>query len=114
MTAWPNALSAQCRNCDEKTEKNSANGSNADDSSLDPRLEDTGATKMVRSEDLHGVFTRYETDISRMRQVDYAIAHRVRFSLNAYNNAEDAWKEFDLREMKFSQWFSPGTQAARR
>ncbi len=49
-----------------------------------------------------------------MKQIDYATAHRVRFSLNAYNNAEDAWKEFDLHEMKFSQWFPPGTQAASR
>ena len=69
---------------------------------------------MVRSEDLHGVFTRYETGIGRMKQTDYATAHRVRFSLNACNNAEDAWKEFDLHQMKFSQWFPPGTQAASR
>ncbi len=69
---------------------------------------------MVRSEDPHGVFTRYETGIGRMKQIDYATAHRVRFSLNAYNHAEDAWKEFDLHEMKFSQWFPPGTQAASR
>jgi hypothetical protein len=32
---------------------------------------------MVRSEDLHGVFTRYETGIGRMKQIDYATAHRV-------------------------------------
>jgi hypothetical protein len=48
-----------------------------------------------------------------MKQIDYATTHRVRFSLDAYNNAEDACKEFDLHEMKFTQWFPPGTQAAR-
>jgi len=49
-----------------------------------------------------------------MKQIDYATANRVRFSLSAYNSAEDAWKEFDLQEMKFSQWFPPGTEAASR